>query len=55
MLGDRNKLIHRFYNGGRLFCGKNYKNYRFIARIIILFVFLYYRNSRYGNEYYDKA
>ena len=23
--------------------------------MMILFVYLHYRNSRYGNEYYDKA
>ena len=38
-----------------LICSKNHKNYGFIARMIILFVFLHYRNRRYGNEYYDKT
>ena len=38
-----------------LICREKYKNYDFIARIIILFVHLHYRNYRYGNEYYDKA
>ena len=35
--------------------GKNYKNYRFIAQMNILFVFLHHRNRYYGNEYYDKV
>lgn len=30
-------------------------NSGFIAQMIILFVLLYYRNSHYGNEYYDKV
>ena len=38
-----------------LFCSKSHKNYGFIARMIILFVLLHYRNRRYGNERYDKT
>ena len=38
-----------------LIFGKNYKNDGFIARMIILFVLLHYRNRRYGNMYYDKT
>ena len=33
----------------------NYKNDGFIARMIILFVFLRYRNIHYGNKHYDKV
>lgn len=38
-----------------LACCKIYKNCGFIALMINLFVFLHYRNNRYGNEHYDKA
>lgn len=31
------------------------KNFGFIARMMILFILLHYRNSCYGNEYYDKV
>jgi hypothetical protein len=36
-------------------CIKNYNNYGFIARMIILFVLLHYRNRRYGNADYDNT
>ena len=32
-----------------------YKNDGFIARMMNLFVFLHYRNRRYGNDHYDKT
>ena len=35
--------------------GQVYKNYVFIARMIILFVLPHYRNRWYGNVYYDKT
>ena len=38
-----------------MFGFKIYKNYEFVARMIILLVLLHYRNHRYGNEYYDKT
>ena len=44
-----------FWVSETLICSKTYKNYGFIARMIILFVLLHYRNCYYGNKCYDKA
>ena len=44
-----------FWVSEALISCKNNKNYGFLARMIILFVLLRYRNRRYGNMYYDKA
>ena len=43
-----------FWRLGILIYCNIYKKYGFIALITKLFVLLYYRNHRYGNEHYDK-